>query len=320
MDIVRSAAAGEGEGQMTGARTGERGQSLSQTNIELRIQGIYDTLSNAEKKAASYFLSNVEDVFNKPISQLASESGASKVAWVRFCKSLGFGGLKDLKKSLFNELYQTKDKEEDHIVFPDILQSEQDSIDQMILSVRNNSICAIQDTAKLLDPASVELSARKILSARSVRIFGMGASALVGEDLYSKLLRIDLDVRFFVDFHGQLTYAANMTPEDVAIIISTSGRTKESLEILDIANQCGAQVIALTSFSKSPLALGSDIQLYSSSPEVAPRSAAMSSRIAQMLAVDVLFSAVARLDYDRAVPTLENSLKRTQPHREQGLF
>ena len=313
------AATGGGNAPGTPPMQAEPGQSPSPTNIELRVQGVYDTLSNTEKKAANYFLNNVENVFSMPILQLAEASGASKVSWVRFCKALGFNGLKDLKKSLFNELYQTKGKEENHIVFPDILKTEQDSVEQTIQSVRNNSLRAVQDTAKLLDPVSVEQAARKILEAKSIRIFGMGASALVGEDLCSKLLRIDLDVRFFVDFHVQLTYAANMTPEDVAVIISTSGRTKESLEILDIANQCGTPVIALTSFSKSPLAMGSDIQLYSSSPEVAPRSAAMSSRIAQMLSVDVLFTAVAQLDYDRAAPTLENSLKSTQSHRERAL-
>ena len=71
------------------------------TNIEVRTQNIYENLSNAEKKVASYFLDNVENVFAKPISQLAEESGVSKVAWVRFCKAIGFDGLKDLKKSLF---------------------------------------------------------------------------------------------------------------------------------------------------------------------------------------------------------------------------
>lgn len=319
MDNELFVTASDSDAQETGVKTNAQRLNLSKTNIELRIHGVYDTLSNAEKKAAAYFLDNVENVFNKPISQLASESGVSKVAWVRLCKTLGFGGLKDLKKSLFNELYKTKEKE-DPIVFSDILEAEQDSIDQMILSVRNNSMRAVQDTAKLLDPVSVEMAARRILEAKTIRIFGMGASALVGEDLCSKLLRIDLDVRFFLDFHVQLTYASNMTPEDVAIIISTSGRTKESLEILDIANQCGTPVIALTSFGKSPLVLGSDIQLYSSSPEVAPRSGAMSSRIGQMVAVDVLFSAVARLDYDKAASILENSLKSTWSHRGQEPF
>lgn len=296
-----------------GAGTNMRKWNLSQTNIELMVRGEYDTLSNAEKKAASYFLDNVENVFKMPIAQLAAESGVSKVAWVRFCKTLGFSGLKDLKKSLFNEFYQEK---EYPIVFSDILEAEQNSIDQKILSVRNNSIRAVQDTAKLLDPASVETVARKILTARSIRIFGMGASALVAEDLCSKLLRLDLDVRFFADFHTQLTYASNMTAEDVAIVISTSGRTKEIIEILDISDQCGTPVVALTSYGKSPLVLGSDIQLYCSSPEVTPRSAAMSSRIAQMFVVDVLFSAVAGLDYDKTASILEKSLKNTRSHRE----
>ena len=34
----------------------------------------------------------------------------------------------------------------------------------------------------------MEAAARQVLNARSVRIFGVGASALVGEDLYNKLL------------------------------------------------------------------------------------------------------------------------------------
>ena len=33
------------------------------TNIEVRTQNIYENLSNAEKKVASYFLDNVENVF-----------------------------------------------------------------------------------------------------------------------------------------------------------------------------------------------------------------------------------------------------------------
>ena len=37
------------------------------TNIEVRTQNIYENLSNAEKKVASYFLDNVENVFAKPI-------------------------------------------------------------------------------------------------------------------------------------------------------------------------------------------------------------------------------------------------------------
>ena len=55
-----------------------------------------------------------------------------------------------------------------------------------------------------------------------------------------------------------------------------------------------------------------------SAPEATPRSGAMSSRIAQMVAVDVLFTAVAHLDYDRAAASLEKSRESCRPHRVDG--
>lgn len=48
------------------------------TNIEVRTQNIYENLSNAEKKVASYFLDNVENVFAKPISQLARSPASAR--------------------------------------------------------------------------------------------------------------------------------------------------------------------------------------------------------------------------------------------------
>ena len=284
------------------------------TNIELRVNSIYDSLSNAEKKAATYFLNNVENVFNKPIAELAEESGASKVAWVRFCKAIGFDGLKDLKKSLVSELFKTTDAEEEEtLVFSDI--REATGIEQVILNVKSNTIRDVQDTAKLLDAQAMEKAAKMIMEAKTVRLFGLGASALVAEDLYSKLLRVDKNVCFSKDLHVQLSYASNMAPTDVAVLFSTSGKTSEILEILSIAKECGTPTIAFTTFGKNPLAMNSDIQLYIASSETTPRSGAMSSRIAQLMAVDVLFTAVARLNYDRVVPKLENSLRSIQSHK-----
>ena len=282
------------------------------TNIELRTQSIYDNLSNTEKKVAEYFLTHIDQVLNKPIGQLAEQAGVSKVAWVRFCKAIGFDGLKDLKKCLFTELSEQSAGKETPMTFSDI--QEATSVAQLIESVKYNSMRAVEDTAKLLEPASVETAARLILGAHSVRIFGVGASAVVGEDLYDKLLRIDLNVCFCRDFHVQLTYAANLTPQDAAVLISMSGNTREVLELLNLAKRCGAPTIALTKFGKSPLALNVDTPLYLSAPEILPRSGAMSSRIAQMIAVDALFSAVAHLDYDRAAESLEKSHESCRAH------
>lgn len=286
------------------------------TNIEVRTRNIYENLSNSEKRVADFFLENINEVFTTPIDELARRAGVSKVAWVRFCKSIGFDGLKDMKRSLYSELSGAiagNGEPEEAAAFTDI--SEVSDTAHLIQTVKRNSIRAIVDTEKLLTPAAVEAAARTILSARSTRIFGVGASAIVGEDLYNKFLRIDRNVCFNRDLHVQLTYAANMTPRDAAVLISMSGSTREVLEMLALARQNGTPTIALTKFDKSPLAQGAGIVLYLSSPEVLPRSGAMSSRIAQMMAVDVLFSAVANLDYENAAEKLERSRGSCRPHR-----
>ena len=282
------------------------------TSIELRIRSIYDSLSNAERKVADYFLNNMENVFNLPIAVLAQEAGVSKVTWVRFCKAIGFEGLKDLKKALFSQMHKSTD-ENPAAPFSDI--REIVSMQMLIEGIKQNSLQAIQDTAELLDSNALETAARMIMNAKSVRIFGVGASGIVGEDLHSKLMRINKNSYFSKDPHIQLTYAANMTPQDTAVLISMSGKTKEILEIMDLAKQCQTPTIALTRYSKTPLTLNADTILYISTPEISIRSGAMSSRLAQLMVIDALFTATAHMDYNSIAANLEKSHRSTHSHR-----
>ena len=282
------------------------------TAIELRVRSIYDSLSTAEKKVADYFLSNVESVFSKPIALLAEEAGVSKVAWVRFCKDIGFGGLKDLKRTLFAQM---REKQEDAVADPFSDVRDVGSTKSLIEGIRQNSIQAISDTAAMLDPGSLEAAATAIVHAKTVRIFGVGASGLVGEDLHSKLMRINKHSYFSADPHTQLTYAANMSAQDVAVLISMSGKTKEILEILTLAKQTQTPTIALTQYRKTPLVLHSDTVLYVSAPEISKRSGATSSRLAQLMVVDALFTATAHMDYDAIAVNLERSRESTSSHR-----
>lgn len=286
------------------------------TSIEIRVRDLYDDLNESEKKAAAYFLSNVDSVFVLPIAQLAKNAYTTQVAWVRLCKHIGFDGLKDMKRALFNELNETNTSTTQRELtgfFTDI--RDYNTINEMANAVKTSSICAIEDTMKLLDPASVESAAGSIIRASSVKLFGVNASALVAQDMYYKLIRIGKAACFAQDLHIQLTYAATMSPKDVGIFISNSGVTREVMECMDLAKAQKATTIALTRFDNSPLAQAADLCLYTSSPEISHRSGAMSSRIAQMCIVDVLFTAVARRNYNQVETALENSYKSCITHR-----
>lgn len=188
-----------------------------------------------------------------PIAKLAKQADTTQVAWVRLCKHIGFDGLKDMKKALFNELNETNAptaQRESSGFFTDI--RDYNTITEMADAVKTSSICAIEDTMKLLDPAIVERAAGKIIQADSVRLFGVNASSLVAQDLYYKLIRIGKSACYAQDLHIQLTYAATMGPKDVGIFVSNSGTTREVMECLHLAAARGGTTIALTRFDNSP--------------------------------------------------------------------
>lgn len=283
------------------------------TNIEIKTRSMMDSLNNSEKKVATYFLNNIENIFSIPIARLAQESGVSQVTWIRFCKAIGFDGLKDLKKSLFMELNASTTETMDNQVFSDIRKDS--TLEQMCNTIRNAAIQAVEDTMKLIDPESFENVVTLLSKAKCVRLFGVGASAQVADDLYKKLMRINKNCIFCYDMHTQLAYIANACPEDVTVIFSYSGTTKEMLEILSLAQEAKCPTIAITRFTKSPLVNGADYSIYLSAPEIDHRSGATSSRIAQLTIVDLLFTALASRNYSKVEKYLEKSSAACSSHK-----
>lgn len=283
------------------------------TNIEIKIRSMYGTLSSSDKKVADYILGHIRSIYATPVARLAEESGVSQVTWIRFCKDLGFTGLKELKRSLVEELNGTAAEETPAGAFSDI--SQYSTAEQMIQSVCSTTVRAVEDTMKILDPRVIEEAAAVIASAKSIRLFGVGASGLVAEDLQSKLVRINLNAVYSKDSHTQLVYAATLQEEDVAVLFSYSGTTKEILEIAEAAKNRGCRIIAITQYAKNPLSAYADFLLHITTQELNHRSGAMSSRIAQLAVVDVLFSIIAGKNYGSIEQNLENSLALCRAHR-----
>ena len=286
------------------------------TTVEIRTINMYSQLNKTEKKVADYILKNIDNIFRYPLAELATLSGTSQGAWVRFCKSIGFDGMKDLKKSLFVELNDSITENESsspQLQFTDI--KEHSTYISMAETVCLSSIQAIESTLKLFDEVMLSNIVDKITHAKAIRIFGVGASGLVADDLYYKLLRIGYNVSFNHDSHISLTYASTISGEDVAIFISNTGETREILETLDIAKTNGATTLAITKFGRSSLSQSVDYVLYTSSPEIYKRSGAMSSRIAQLVITDILFTAIANKDYANVEGKLEISYQATHSHR-----
>ena len=153
----------------------------------------------------------------------------------------------------------------------------------------------------------MEIAADKLFRAQRVDLYAMAASNLVAQDAQQKFMRINKRVTAYSDPHLQLSSASTLTPSDVAIALSWSGETREVLEAAELAKLNGAFLIAITRFGKVSLASYADVHFGLSAPEMAIRSGAMSSRIAQMTMIDILFTCVVSHHYQETAPYLERT-------------
>ena len=284
------------------------------TTVELKISGVLDNLSKGEKKAAQYILKNIPKLLKLSLYELAAEANTNQATMIRLCKTLGYAGFKELRKSVVTEVNTIAfEGVQPDNQYTDI--KDRSSIHSMKEYIRFNAIKAIEDTMKLLYDDNIEQVANHMINASSIRIFGMGVSGIVGEDLYFKLLRIGKTVFHNRDAHMQLMYAANMKKNDVAVLISYSGTTSEMLELMTIAKKIGATTIAITKYGKNEFTTLADYVLHTSTPEIDMRSGAMSSRIAQLCIVDVLFTAIASKEYQTIESNLQSSYEICQSHK-----
>jgi len=154
----------------------------------------------------------------------------------------------------------------------------------------------------------VERAINAIHKAKRIDFYGVGASGLIALDAQQKFIRINKHAWAYTDPHMQITAAANLSKNDVVVVISYSGETGDIIDTVKIAKESGATIIAVTKYGMNTLAEISDIRLFLSSPETTMRSGAMGSRIAQLTIIDIIFTGVASLEY----PYIKKYLDRTK--------
>ncbi len=264
-----------------------------------------EDLPVSERKVARYVSQNLDNMVGLSVEELAGRSGSSQAAVVRFCKKLGYKGYRDFSIQLVSELAVAQRVNVHRAGVSDILAGEKAG--NVIRKVCHHNIQAIEDTFSLVEPEQVELAADKLFHAQRVDLYAIAASNLVAQDAQQKLMRINKRVTAYSDPHLQLSSASTLTPSDVVIALSWSGETREVLEAAELARHNGAFIIAITRFGKVSLEALADVHFGLSAPEMAIRSGAMSSRIAQMTMIDILFTCVVSRHYNETIPYLERT-------------
>lgn len=271
-------------------------------NIFTTIHSKYNNLTNTEIKVADYILDNAKSVVYMSITDLADACGVGESSIFRFCKSLSYKGYQDFKIALAhsiaveNEIPQLTDK---------VLMN--DTIDQVASKVLSSNISALNETFNLIDHDKMDQAINHLLQAERVIFFGVGSSLMTAMEAKIKFMRITNKTECTIDSHLQMMSAALMTKRDVAVIISYSGSTKDTIEVAKKAKESGATVISITRFVKSPLTSHSDLTLLCGANEGPLQGGSLSAKISQLYLLDVLYVEYFKRAYEESIRNKEST-------------
>jgi RpiR family carbohydrate utilization transcriptional regulator len=249
-----------------------------------RIRSIREQLSGSDEKIAAFIIDNPIDSRAFTIQELAGATGVSTATISRFVKRVGFNSFREFSLSLAGTTAS------DLTFFGEI--DEDDDTQAIVAKVFSGAQNALTATSELANSADYDKAVDWLIRARRVGLFGIGGSSIVAFDGYHKFLRTPLDVEQHPDYDVQLMQAVRMTPDDVAIVISHSGRNHDTLAIARQLQANGVKIIAITAYPSSELARLANLVLASAAEEINIRSESMSSLIAQLTIMDSLFTLV----------------------------
>lgn len=241
--------------------------------------------SKAAQRIAVAVMQNPADIVGMSIAALAQRAGVSEPSVNRFCTALGMKGFPDFKVKLAAELARRE---------PGIARDVHvdDSIHQIGDKIFDATIANLQATRQQIDTLVVERAVSRLHNARSILLCGQGASASVAQDAQHKLMIFGTPVTAHADPILQRIAVDTLGPDDCLVCISYTGRTIAMVELAAVAKARGVPVIGITAIG-SALARQCDQVLPVAPHEDTDTYMPMSSRIAQLVLVDVLATALA---------------------------
>ncbi|QVQ53991.1 MurR/RpiR family transcriptional regulator [Spiractinospora alimapuensis] len=274
----------------------------------VRIRALIPSLAPAERRVARAVVDNPDHVTTCSITQLAKECGTSEATIIRFCRTIDFSGYRDLRITLATESGQARSAGQEHRdIGGDI--NPDDTLLTVVEKIAYTDARAVEETGAQLDIEELRRVILALSGARRIDIYGVGASAFVAADFQQKLHRIGVTSFAWSDSHTMRTSAAVLEDTDMAIGVSHSGATTDTIAALAQARARGATTVAITNFPRSAITETADHCLTTAARETTFRSGATASRLAQLTVVDCVFVGLAQLRYSDSRAALESTFE-----------
>lgn len=206
-------------------------------------------LTATEKRIAQFILDDVAAAAELPIAEIARLTQTSQASVTRFARALGCKDVRELKMKLAQSLAVGQRFILD---VPDL---------EGVQGIYESIISVLETNRRALDIEALKRAVSWLSDARQILALGMGGgSTICAQEIQYRLFRLGLPVVSQSDGLLVRMMSSAVTPQDVVIVLSLGGYTREIIESAAIASQYGAKVIAITP-AGTPLAEQADLVL-----------------------------------------------------------
>ena len=209
------------------------------TNVIEAVRAVYHDLRKSERKVADACLPIPHASSPRRWPRPRKSREVSQPTVVRFCIGIGCLGFQEFKLRLAHSL--ALGTPATHSVL-----SSADASTRWCGKIFDYTITSLDWARNHLDLSAMEEAVRLLESAQAIEFFGFGASAIVATDAQQKFPLFGAPCGAQSNSHQQIMAASMMRPNDVAVAISNTGRTRSVIEIARTARARGAKVIGIT--------------------------------------------------------------------------
>ena len=264
-----------------------------------RLHSSLSALTESEQKVAAAVRSDPQRVVYASVTELAEAAGVGETTVLRFARKLGYRNYHAFKMDLARDIFSEGAAQDGEA-------ASSPASDDLLHRATEENRRVIVDTYQMLDRPVFERAVAMLADARQIHFYGAGHSGITAQDARYRFWRLGFPAAAFADPHFQLMAAATLQPGDVAVGLSVSGSTRDTVECLAAAKARGAGTIAITGYAQAPIGRVADVVLVTATREMPLQSGSFTSKIGQLHMLDLLVRAL-----------VQSCPERVRQHQEQ---
>lgn len=204
------------------------------------IRIAYPKFRQSEQKVAEYMLEHMDDMENMTLARVAESAGVSQPTVLRMVRRSGYESFKELRIAVLKDKMKERSIREDSQ--GDVLGMpfhKGERIEDVPGRIVGNTIELLQDSLKPISAKELEKAVSAIDRAGKVNIFSVEDSNAVAIDLQTKLMYLGISCEYNCDYYLQSIQAGHMKEGEVAIGISYTGTSINTVDVLKSARNRG---------------------------------------------------------------------------------